>query len=194
TVANGSLPAGTVIVPPADFGRQLTIQFTSATTFNVVTSGGGTVASGSYSPTTGAEIAREYPGAASGQSVTVTLSPGAAASGDSFVLSPAGAANNGKISAMAALSRQNLVSGTSLSDYYAQLVSGIGNQGQEAQVTRQASQGVLTSATAIQQSISGVNLDEQASLLVSYQQAYQAAAQIIATTQTLFSGLILAMQ
>ena len=194
TTANGSLPAGTVIVPPADFGQQLTIQFTSATTFNVVTSGGGTVASGSYSPTTGAEIALEYPGAASGQSVTVTLSPGAAASGDSFVLAPAGAGNNGNISAMAALSSQNLVSGTSLSDYYAQLVSGIGNQGQEAQVTSQASQGVLTSATAIQQSISGVNLDEQASLLVSYQQAYQAAAQIIATTQTLFSGLILAMQ
>jgi len=95
---------------------------------------------------------------------------------------------------MAALSSQNLVSGTSLSDYYAQLVSGIGNQGQEAQVTSEASQGVLTSATAIQLSISGVNLDEQASLLVSYQQAYQAAAQIIATTQTLFSGLILAMQ
>ena len=194
TVANGALPAGTVVVPPADFGQQLSIQFTSATTFNVVSSGGGTVASGSYSPTNGAEIALEYPGTASGQSVTVTLSPGAAATGDSFMLSPAGPGNNGNISTMASLSSQNLVAGTSLTNFYAQLVSSIGNQGQEAQVTSQASQGVLTSAQNIQQSISGVNLDEQASLLVGYQQAYQAAAQIIATTQTLFSGLILAMR
>lgn len=194
TVANGALPPGTVVVPAADFGQQLSIQFTSATTFNVVTSGGGTVASGSYSPTTGAEIALTYSGAASGQSVTVTLSPGTAAAGDSFLLASAGPGNNGNINAMASLSAQNLVSGTSLGDYYAQLVSSIGNQGQEAQVASQASQGVLTSAQSIQQSISGVNLDEQAALLVSYQQAYQAAAQIIATTQTLFSGLILAMQ
>ncbi|MGH6980759.1 MAG: FlgK family flagellar hook-associated protein, partial [Stellaceae bacterium] len=194
TIANGSLPVGAVIVPPADFGQQLSIQFTSATTFNVVTSGGGTVASGSYSPGNGAEIALEYPGAAAGQAVTIALSPGTAAAGDSFVLSPAGAGNNGNVNAMASLNSQNLVSGATLPDFYAQLVSSIGNQGQEAQVTGQASQGVLTSAQNIQQSISGVNLDEQASLLVGYQQAYQAAAQIIATTQTLFSGLILAVR
>jgi flagellar hook-associated protein 1 len=195
TVPNGSLSAGTVIVPPADFGQQLSIAFTSATTFNVLSSGGGTIASGSFSPTSGAQIAIEYPaGGASGEAITVSLSPGNAAAGDGFVVSPAGPGNNGNISAIAAIDGQNIASGESLSDYYAQLVSSIGNQGQEAEVASQASQGVLSSATSIQQSISGVNLDEQAALLVSYQQAYQAAAQIIGTTQTLFTGLITAMQ
>jgi flagellar hook-associated protein 1 len=195
TLPNGSLPAGTVIVPPGDFGQQLSVKFTSATTFNVLTSGGATVASGNFSASSGAQIAIEYPpGSASGDAVTITLAPGNAASGDSFVLSPAGPGNNGNIGAMAALSAGNIVSGQSLSNYYAQLVSSIGNQGQEAQVASQTSQGVLTSAQNIQQSISGVNLDEQAALLVSYQQAYQASAQIIAITQTLFAGLISAMQ
>jgi flagellar hook-associated protein 1 FlgK len=95
---------------------------------------------------------------------------------------------------MASLANGNVIAGQTLSDYYAQLVASIGNQGQEAQVASQASQGVLTSAQNIQQSISGVNLDEQAALLVSYQQAYQASAQIIATTQSLFTGLIAAIQ
>lgn len=195
TTSNGSLTAGTVIVPPADFGQQLSIQFTSATTFNVLSSGGGTIASGSFSPTSGAQIAIEYPsGAASGQAITVSLSAGNAAKGDSFVLSPAGAGNNGNISALASISGQNVLSGQSLTDYYAQLVASIGNQGQEAEVASDASQGVLTSAQNIQQSISGVNLDEEAALLVSYQQAYQASAQIIATTQSLFTGLINAVQ
>lgn len=195
TVQNGSLPPGTVIVPSSDFGQQLSIQFTSATTFNVVSSGGATIASGSFSPTSGAQIALEYPaGAASGEAITVSLSPGNAATGDDFVLSLAGSGNNGNISAMAAIDGQNVISGESLSDYYAQLVSAIGNQGQEAQVASQASQSVLTSAQNIQQSISGVNLDEQATLLVSYQQAYQAAAQIISTAQSLFAGLISAIQ
>lgn len=194
-IPNGSIPAGAVIVPPADFGQQLSIAFTSATTFNVVTSGGGTIASGSFSAASGARIALEYPaGGASGDAIIVSLSPGNAAKGDGFVLSPAGPGNNGNISAIAAINSQNVVGGEPLSDYYAQLVSSIGNQGQEAEVSSEASQGVLTSAQSIQQSISGVNLDEQAALLVSYQQAYQAAAQIIGTTQTLFTGLITAMQ
>jgi flagellar hook-associated protein 1 len=195
TVKNSSLSGGTVVVPPSDFGQQLTIQFTSATAFSVLNSSGTTIASGSFSPTSGATIALEYPaGAASGEAVTVSLSPGSAAAGDDFVLSLAGSGDNGNISAMAAINGENVISGESLTDYYAQLVSSIGNQGQEAAVASQASQSVLTSAQNTQQSISGVNLDEQATLLVSYQQAYQAASQIISTTETLFSGLITAMQ
>jgi flagellar hook-associated protein 1 FlgK len=46
----------------------------------------------------------------------------------------------------------------------------------------------------VQQSISGVNLDEQAADLISYQQAYQAAAQVIASAQTLFQSLLTAVQ
>jgi hypothetical protein len=53
---------------------------------------------------------------------------------------------------------------------------------------------VLSQVQSVQQSISGVNLDEQAADLVSYQQAYQASAQVIASAQDLFQSLITALQ
>jgi len=45
-----------------------------------------------------------------------------------------------------------------------------------------------------QQSVSGVNLDEEAANLVRYQQAYQASAQVISTASTLFQSLLTAVQ
>ncbi|MGH7072891.1 MAG: flagellar hook-associated protein FlgK [Stellaceae bacterium] len=194
-VASGALPAGTVVIPAADFGQTLTLKFTSATSFNVVSSGGATIASGGFSPTSGAEIAVQYPATGpAGEATTITLSPGTAAAGDSFVLSPGGPGSNGNIAAMATLGNANLVAGQSLDDFYGGIVTRIGNQGQEAQLSTEASQGVLTSAQAMQQSISGVNLDQQAAQLVAYQQAYQASAQLIATAQSLFDSLITAVQ
>ena len=53
---------------------------------------------------------------------------------------------------------------------------------------------MLNSATSAQQSVSGVNLDEQAAAMVQYEQAYQAAAQTIKTADTLFQSLLTAVQ
>ena len=39
----------------------------------------------------------------------------------------------------------------------------------------------------------GVNLDQEAANLVQYQQAYQAAAQVIQTSDTLFQSIITAI-
>ncbi|MEQ8514972.1 MAG: flagellar basal body rod C-terminal domain-containing protein [Chromatocurvus sp.] len=41
-------------------------------------------------------------------------------------------------------------------------------------------------------SAQGVNLDEEAANLIRYQQAYQAAAQVIAVSDTLFQTLLAA--
>ena len=70
----------------------------------------------------------------------------------------------------------------------------VGSAGQAANFAATTAQGVLTQVQSVQQSISGVNLDEQAADLVSYQQAYQAAAQIIASAQVLFQSLLTAVQ
>ena len=53
---------------------------------------------------------------------------------------------------------------------------------------------VNTQAQQAVQSTSGVNLDEEAANLVQYQQAYQAAAQVINVSSTLFQSLITAVQ
>ena len=43
---------------------------------------------------------------------------------------------------------------------------------------------------AERESVSGVNLDEEATNMLRYQQAYQAAAQVIATADTMFQALL----
>jgi flagellar hook-associated protein 1 FlgK len=52
---------------------------------------------------------------------------------------------------------------------------------------------VNQSATQTRSNLSGVNLDEEAAKMVQYQQAYQAAAQLIQTSGTMFNALITAI-
>jgi flagellar hook-associated protein 1 len=193
-VSGSALPAGAVQVPASQFAEPLTIEFTSSKNFNVLSSGNTVIASGSLSASSGAEIAIAYPAsAAPGEYATVSLSAGTAAAGDSFTLSPGGSGSNGNIEALAALSSQNLVGGQTLGSYYDTLVSTIGSQGQQAQLAVQSTQAILTQAQNTQQSASGVNLDQQAADLVVYQQAYQAAAKVIATAETMFQTLLSAI-
>jgi flagellar hook-associated protein 1 FlgK len=195
-LASSALPSGAVMVPASLFGQTLAIVFTSAANFEVRTSAGAIVASGAVSPTVGAEIAIAFPSppAPGGEVDTVSLSAGTAAPGDTFTLTPGGVGSNGNIAAMAALATQKLVSGQTLGDAYAAFVTALGDNGQEAQIAATAAQGVMARAQQAQQSISGVNLDEQATNLVAYQQAYQAAAQVIAAAQSMFQSLLSAVQ
>ncbi|HYL31680.1 MAG TPA: flagellar hook-associated protein FlgK [Stellaceae bacterium] len=190
-----SLPAGTVVVPSTYFGQQMSVKFTSATTFNVLSSSGATIASGTYSGTSGTELAVAYPSppAPAGEVTTFTLSAGTPATGDSFVLTPGGTGNNGNMVAMADLRTADLLSGQTLSDAYTTMVTDIGDRGAEANAAGQAAQAVYTRAQNNEQSISGVNLDEEAANLVQLQQAYQANAQVIGTIQSLISTLLTAM-
>jgi flagellar hook-associated protein 1 FlgK len=193
--ASGSLPSGAVMVPASYFGQNLTVKFTSATSFDVLSASNTLIASGSFSPGGGASIAVAYPSPApAGTVAVVQLSGGTPAAGDSFSLTPGGINSNGNVLAMTGLATQNLVSGQSLSSAYSTLVGQVGSAGQTARFNAQAAQGLLNQVQSIQQSISGVNLDEQAAHLVTYQQAYQAAAQIIASAQLLFQQLLSAMQ
>jgi flagellar hook-associated protein 1 FlgK len=58
---------------------------------------------------------------------------------------------------------------------FSQMVSSVGNKARELKVTGEAETKALSQATAAMQSESGVNLDEEATNLIRYQQAYQAA-------------------
>lgn len=88
-------------------------------------------------------------------------------------------------------SNTTLVSGgNSLGSAYASLVNTIGNKTSSTQIQQTAMNNLLTQAQQAQQSVSGVNLDEEAANLVQEQQAYQAAAQVIKTANTLFSTIL----
>ncbi|HZK91957.1 MAG TPA: flagellar hook-associated protein FlgK [Stellaceae bacterium] len=193
--ASGSLAAGTAIVPAGYFGQNLTVNFTSATSFNILSASNAVIASGSFSAANGAQIAIAYPASApAGEVAALTLSPGTPAAGDTFALTPGGSGSNGNILAMTNLASLNLLSGQTLSSAYGALVAQVGGAGQAANFAAQAAQGVLSQVQTVQQSISGVNLDEQAADLVTYQQAYQASAQVIASAQALFQSLLTAIQ
>jgi flagellar hook-associated protein 1 FlgK len=70
------------------------------------------------------------------------------------------------------------------------VVSDVGVQTRQAQVSRDALQVVQNDTIATRDSISGVNLDEEAANLVRYQQAYQAAAQVVQVAGTIFDTLL----
>ena len=73
---------------------------------------------------------------------------------------------------------------------YSVLVGRVGSVTHSAEVDRDAQGALLSQAEDRRSQISGVNLDEEAADLIKYQQAYEAAARVISTAQTLFDTLI----
>jgi flagellar hook-associated protein 1 FlgK len=69
-------------------------------------------------------------------------------------------------------------------------VSDVGSKTHQAEVNFNATDGLRERHQNSLLSISGVNLDEEAANLIKYQQAYQAAAQVISVAGTLFDTLI----
>ena len=118
--------------------------------------------------------------------------------GDTFSVDPntSGVSDNRNALLLAGLQNQQLLAGGNASylDTYGQLVSSVGTTTRQAEVTRDSQKSLLDQVTAQRESISGVNLDEEAANLVKFQQAFQASAQIIAVTDTLFQTLISAVQ
>ncbi|WP_031404999.1 flagellar hook-associated protein FlgK [Thiomonas sp. FB-Cd] len=127
---------------------------------------------------------------------TVNLSGSTAVSGDAFTLSPASGGNGGNAQAMAALQTAKTLGGssTSIEGAYSQLVSQVASQGNQAQTALSAATAVSAQAVSSQQSVSGVNLDQEATNLIQYQQAYQAAAKAIQVGNSLFTSLLQAVQ
>ena len=76
---------------------------------------------------------------------------------------------------------------------YAQLVSDVGNKSREIEVKSTAQTALLKQSTDARDSLSGVNLDEEAANLLRYQQAYQASAKMLQIGGELFDTLLSAM-
>ncbi len=92
-------------------------------------------------------------------------------------------------------SAENMLNNTAtLAEVYSRMVGRVGADAREAQLGAESRQALLAQATQQRESISGVNLDEEAANLVRYQQAYQAAAQVIAVSNTMFDSLIAAFR
>ena len=123
---------------------------------------------------------------------------GVPVAGDTFTLSRNDGASGDNTNALALLgvAEQNLLSGgrTTLSSANSALVSRVGSQSAQASAQLDAQTALSTQTQAERDSVSGVNLDEEAADLIRFQQAYQAAAQVVSTANTLFDSLLSAIR
>lgn len=102
-----------------------------------------------------------------------------------------GSGDNRNALALQNLQDQALVAGNaSLSQAYGGLVSDVGNRTNIVEVNLDARRGLTDQLRAVQQSESGVNLDEEAANLIRYQQFYQANAKVIDTASTVFDTIL----
>ena len=75
-------------------------------------------------------------------------------------------------------------------DAFAALVADVGSRTAQAQAAAEGSRALLSHARTAFAAESGVNLDEEAARLLQYQQAYQAAARVIATANSMFDTVL----
>lgn len=125
--------------------------------------------------------------------VTVTLS-GAPSDGDSFSIGPyaGGTSDGANALALSQLVTAKSLGGgtTTLTGAYANYVNGIGNTASQLKSSSAAQTSLVGQITSAQQSVSGVNQNEEAANLMQYQQLYQANAKVIQTAQTLFQTVL----
>ncbi len=116
------------------------------------------------------------------------------APGDSFVIeyNSNGVSDNRNVERLAALGTANSLNNGSQSfaEGYAGLVEDIGVKTRQSQLDLDAGQTLLEQSTAQRESVSGVNLDEEAGKLIQYQAAYNASAQVMSVAQDLFNTLL----
>jgi len=123
---------------------------------------------------------------------------GAPAAGDTFNLSDntGGVGDNRNARRLADLQTANLMIGgtASFADTYGALIADVGTRTHQAGNNASMQGHLLTQAEAAKSEVSGVNLDEEAADLVRFQQAYQAAAQVINVANSLFDSLLNAVR
>ncbi|MBD3619599.1 MAG: flagellar hook-associated protein FlgK [Chromatiales bacterium] len=118
----------------------------------------------------------------------------------SFTDNTGGVGDNRNALALVALQNTNTLganaTGTpsaSFGEAYNELVSDVGTRTRSAEIASNAQKGLLDQAQSRREAVSGVNLDEEAANLLRFQQAYQAAAQIISIANQNFQTLITAV-
>ena len=165
--------------------QSLTVKFTALDRYQVIDNSTQTVlAERDFDPQSLAPTI-----AFGGLQVSLTRAPGV---GDTFRIdgNQDGLGNNVNMLDMAELAKKQVIGGKTLHDAYIDQVNDIGNLGQQAKITQQALTVVNEQAVTARDKVSGVNLDDEASALIRYQQAYQAAAKAMQISSQLFDSIV----
>lgn len=125
--------------------------------------------------------------------ITVSIG-GVPADGDTFTIAKntSGVSDGSNALLLGAQQNKKTMAGGSASfnEAYAQLVSSIGNKARQVQISNTAQSSVTLQIRTAQQSVSGVNQDEETANLLMFQQMYQANAKVIQTASTMFDAVL----
>jgi flagellar hook-associated protein 1 len=164
--------------------QPVSVTFTSATSFDVAGVGTGNPSAQTYAA--GTQISFN------GWTAVLNGTPKA---GDVLTFTPVTqpSADNRNAQRMLDAFSSGLSNGTTFVGSYADLVADVGLKARNASDSFSLSENLNLNAQRAQSEVSGVNLDEEAAKLIQYQQAYQAAAKLIASGQQIFQSLLDAM-
>ena len=113
--------------------------------------------------------------------------------GDSFTISynQGGVSDNRNALDIAGLERLGTVGGVAnYSEAYGQIIEEVGTVTNRARLDTESAKALLTQSENNRESISGVNLDEEAGRLIQFQAAYNASAQVVSVARQLFDTLL----
>jgi len=183
----------------------VTLTFNAALNQFAVAGAAPAVSNIAYNPATASSTTISF----NGLSFTISGTP---KDGDSFTLKPNsnGVSDNRTAQLLGGLQVANSLSATaydvnsvssttlafsssatvSFQGAYAQLISSVGNKAREVTVTGEAQQALVDQSENARQSLSGVNLDEEAANLMRYQQAYQASAKMLDIANKMFDEIL----
>ncbi|ABZ76002.1 flagellar hook-associated protein FlgK [Shewanella halifaxensis HAW-EB4] len=99
--------------------------------------------------------------------------------------------DNTNMVSMAKLSEAKLMNGgkTTLTDVFENTTIDVGSKTKSAEISMGSAEAIYKQAYTRVQSVSGVNLDEEAANLMRFQQSYQASARIMTTANEIFNTL-----
>jgi flagellar hook-associated protein 1 FlgK len=97
------------------------------------------------------------------------------------------AGSNGNLATFGAVQTTVLPSGKTPGDAYANLVYQVGSLTSNATAESSATSASLLQLNNQRSSVSGVSINEESANLITYQQAFEAAARVVSTIQQLFS-------
>lgn len=200
---------------PSDLAPPLSIIFdpplvpgTDPTTYSVFNKDTGVLIAGNivYDPNLGSNVIAET--IAAGGAITggyeVRIEGRALAdgvlpiAGDEFTIdfNFNGTSDNRNALAFAGLQTELTMLGgnASFQDAYGNLVSTVGSETHQVDLANKAHESLLRQAIDNRESLSGVNLDEEAADMMRFQQAYNAAAQVIVAANSMMDELLAAVR
>lgn len=185
---NGEISLSAISDPAnANMQTGVRIEFTSDTTFDVVNASSGAALPGG----SGLTYTPDAPISFNGWEATISGKP---ANGDTFTVSSnqGGKTDNRNMLEFAGLQTKSTMNGgtASYQESLSEMTARVGSATRSAKVNLETQTALGNSLDARRESVSGVNLDEEAANLIRFQQAYQAAAQAISTSNKMFETLV----